>query len=310
MLSDIGQLTLPLIEALCLCMRQDLQRKQAKNELPFALFSDGEDEAHKRRFALLSDMQAALAADDQLSLHFQPRIDLALGQCIGAEALLRWTHPLMGVVPPAEFIPIIEQTGLARPLTEWVLDTALAHICQWEAEGRALTVSINISARNLDEDDFAERVLARVDAAGIRRDALELEVTEGVLIGNGQRALAQLDTLKAAGIRIAVDDFGTGYSSLAYLKHIPAHCVKIDRAFIKDLEATGPDIQLVTSMVAMLHGLGFRIVAEGIETAKTYEILRIIGCDEAQGYFMAKPLAPDAFLHWLNNAYEPLRAAG
>lgn len=266
---------------------------------PLAVYSDGEDRAHRRRFALLSDIQAALTSPSQLHLVFQPRVDLASGQCIGAEALIRWQHPGLGAVPPAEFIPIIEQAGFARPLTDWVLNAALRQMAKWQDEGRALTLSVNISAHNLNEDDFAARVLGKLEQAGVRCSALELEVTESALIQNGQQALKQLMSLKDAGIKIAVDDFGTGYSSLAYLQRLPAHCVKIDRAFVMPLAASGPELQLVTSMTKMLHDLGFRVVAEGVETAESYGLLRDLGCDEAQGYFLAKPLPLVDFENWL-----------
>ena len=267
---------------------------------PFAIYSDDQDEAHRRRFTLLNDLPEALRAEGQLQLVFQPRVDFRLSTCVGAEALLRWTHPQLGPVSPAEFIPIVEQTGLARSFTDWVLDAALAHIARWEAEGRNLTVSINVSALNLDEDDFSQRVLARVGRAGIRPDALELEVTESALMRNGESAFAQLNTLKAAGIRIAVDDFGTGYSSLAYLKRMPAHCVKIDRSFIQGIGLEQRDLQLVASMIGMLHELDFRVVAEGIETLEAYRSLGAAGCDEAQGFYLAKPLAVALFEGWLD----------
>ncbi len=269
------------------------------HDKPVAVYSDGEDQNHKRRFQLLGDMQAALASSDQLRLVFQPRVDLPSGQCVGAEALIRWQHPTLGAIAPAEFIPIIEQAGFARSLTDWVLDTALRQIAVWQSEGCGLTVSVNVSAQNLDEDDFATRVLQKVRDAQIRPQSLELEVTESALIQNGPHALNQLVTLKNAGIKIAVDDFGTGYSSLAYLQRLPAHCIKIDRAFIIPLRSTGPEHQLVASMTKMLHDLGFRVVAEGIETPAAYEILKGLGCDEAQGYFLAKPLPINEFEPWL-----------
>jgi len=266
---------------------------------PVAVFSDHQDEAHKRRFTLLNDMPAALKAENQLNLVFQPRVDLRRGTCTGAEALIRWTHPELGLVSPAEFIPIIEQTGLVRAVTDWVLGTALTQIARWEAEGRNLVVSINVSTLNLDEEDFAERVLRQVEQRSVRPSALELEVTESAIIRNGERAFAQLNTLRAAGISIAVDDFGTGYSSLAYLKRIPAHCVKIDQSFITPLTGEGQDLQLVEAMIAMLHGLDFKVVAEGVETAEAYKLLTELGCDEAQGYFISRPLGAAAFKDWL-----------
>jgi EAL domain-containing protein (putative c-di-GMP-specific phosphodiesterase class I) len=269
------------------------------HDRPVAVYSDGEDQTHKRRFRILADIQAALLSRDQLRLVFQPRVDLQKGTCVGAEALIRWHHPELGMIGPSEFIPIIEQAGFARLLTNWVLDTALAQIAIWERRGLGLTVSVNVSAQNLDEEDFAAQVMQKIEAAGVQPAALELEVTEGTLIQNGQNAIAQLLALRNAGVRIAVDDFGTGYSSLAYLQRLPAHCVKIDRAFISSLQSAGPEYKLVASMTTMLHDLDFRVVAEGIETAATRDVLRSIGCDEAQGYFFTKPLPAEAFEDWL-----------
>lgn len=204
--------------------------------------------------------------------------------------------------PPAEFIPIIEKAGLARAVTDWVLDAALSHIAAWNAEGVRLQISINISASNLDEEDFSERVLRRVQRSGTPPGSMELEVTESALIRNGDRPLAHLNVLRSAGVNIAVDDFGTGYSSLAYLKRIPAHIVKIDRSFVQEMERAEKDLLLVTSMIGMLQGLGFRVVAEGIETAEAYRLLAKAGCDEAQGYYLAKPLEFAAFENWLSEA--------
>ena len=266
---------------------------------PFAIYSDHLDERYTRRFRLISDMPAALKASDQLELVFQPKVDLKSGACVGAEALLRWTHPQLGSISPAEFIPIVEQSGLARALTDWVLDAALVHISRWEAQGRNLTVSVNISAVNLDEDDFAGRVFLRVANAGIRPKALELEITESALIRNGERAFEQLDAIAGAGIGIAVDDFGTGYSSLSYLKRIPANCVKIDRSFIEAIASEPRDLHLVTSMVVMLKGMNFRVVAEGIETARVQHLLELAGCDEGQGYHLARPMPAAQFESWL-----------
>jgi EAL domain-containing protein (putative c-di-GMP-specific phosphodiesterase class I)/GGDEF domain-containing protein len=274
---------------------RDLQR-------PVAIYSDDQDEAHRRRFKLVADMPNAIAAPDQLRLVFQPRLDFKSGACVGAEALLRWVHPELGSVPPAEFIPIIEKAGLARAVTDWVLDAALSHIAAWNAEGRRLQISINISASNLDEEDFSERVVRRVQQSGTPPGSMELEVTESALIRNGDRALAHLNVLRFAGVNIAVDDFGTGYSSLAYLKRIPAHIVKIDRSFVQEMERAEKDLLLVTSMIGMLQGLGFRVVAEGIETAEAYRLLAQAGCDEAQGYYLAKPLEFAAFERWLSEA--------
>ncbi len=284
--------------------------QDARNlDVPFAVYSDGEDQAHRRSFALLNDLKGALASHDQLQLVFQPRVDLKHNQCIGAEALIRWKHPSLGNVPPSEFIGISEQGGMARAVTDWVLDAAIFQIAKWERAGRDLTISVNISARNLDEGDFAQRVLQKIACSGVRVSSLELELTESALIRNGARAIQQLNALKAAGIKIAVDDFGTGYSSLAYLQQIPAHCVKIDRAFVQAMTGSGDGLQLVYSMIKMLHDLHFRVVAEGVENGQTCELLKAGGCDEGQGYYYAKPLPPYELEIWLDRRQYTLSIA-
>lgn len=198
-------------------------------------YSPAHDLKHARSFMLLNDFKAALEAPDQLRLHYQPRIDLASGTCIGVEALLRWTHPELGPIPPFEFIPDVEQTALAKPLTEWVARTALAQLSAWRAGGLELTMSINVSALNLDEPDFADRMLEIVRESGVAPDALEFEFTESAVARNGSRVVRQLEAIRAAGIVIAIDDFGSGYSNLSYLQNLPATVLKVDRSFCRRL---------------------------------------------------------------------------
>ncbi|KQT53296.1 hypothetical protein ASG43_18955 [Aureimonas sp. Leaf454] len=264
-----------------------------------AVYCPTHDQRQARSFMLLNDFAAALHVDDQLALHYQPRIDLATGRWRGVEALLRWTHPQLGPIPPFEFIPAVEQTALAKPLTEWVARTALAQVVSWERDGLSVPVSINVSALNLDEADFAERILAIVATSGAAAELLELEFTESAVAKNACRVVRQLETLRDAGIQIAIDDFGSGYSNLSYLQTLPTSVLKIDRAFITNLEASVRDQRLVRSMIDMAHDLGYRVVAEGIETQEAYDLLREWGCDEGQGYLMARPMAPLQVLSWL-----------
>jgi EAL domain-containing protein (putative c-di-GMP-specific phosphodiesterase class I) len=224
---------------------------------------------------------------------------MATGECTGAEALIRWQHPGLGAVSPAEFIPLVENTPLARALTDWVLRNAIRQSAIWHRENRGLRISINIAAANLEETDFTERLLGYLRAENVPADVIELELTESGLIGNGRAARRQLEALKETGIKIAIDDFGTGYSSLAYLQEIPAHVVKIDRSFIDGLEKRDRSQKLVRSMINMAHDLGYTVVAEGVETWDSYAFLDTLGCDEVQGYLFAKPLSSDAFVDWL-----------
>ncbi len=262
-------------------------------------YSPSRDDAHRRRFTLLADIRDALARPDQLSLVYQPRVDVRSGRCVGVEALLRWRHPTLGDVPPGEFIPLVEQTALARDLTNWVVDAALAQIVAWRAKGIEIPVSINVAAPNLEEEDFATRMIAKLRGAKIPPQSIELELTESALIRNGRRAIHQLEALNAVGVRIAIDDFGTGYSSLSYLQRIPASVVKIDRSFIQTLGREERTRTLVSAMISMIRDLGYRVVAEGVETAELYEFLAGQACDEAQGYWISRPIAPDAFETWL-----------
>jgi EAL domain-containing protein (putative c-di-GMP-specific phosphodiesterase class I)/GGDEF domain-containing protein len=269
------------------------------DESGVGLYSSEIDARHQRRFVLLADFRTALTDPGQLRLDYQPRVDMRTGKCVGAEALIRWEHPLLGNVSPVEFIPLIEQTRLARPLTAWVVTAAVEQAALWQRMGLSLCISINVTALNLEETDFAETVIAALARHGLASSAIELELTESALISNSPAASAQLAALQAASISIAIDDFGTGYSSLSYLQKISAQVVKIDRSFITSLAQRARSQTLVRSMVHMAHDLGYTVVAEGIEEGDVYELLKSIGCDEAQGYLLSKPLRVGDFELWL-----------
>lgn len=271
-----------------------------------ALYSPSNDTAHQRRYGLLRDFGVALDAGDQLRLVYQPRIELATGRCIGAEALLRWRHPGLGDVSPGEFIPIIEQTSLARPTTQWVLDTAMDQLSAWERAGITVALSVNISAANLAEADLIERIQLGLLKRDLRPARLEIELTESAIMDHPEKALSMLRELADAGICLAIDDFGTGHSSLAYLQRLPAQVVKIDRAFVRNLaEAAGPDFVLVETMIGLAHRLGYRVVAEGIETSEAAAVLARIGCEEAQGFLFARPMEAAQFARWLSDRHTP-----
>jgi EAL domain-containing protein (putative c-di-GMP-specific phosphodiesterase class I) len=249
---------------------------------------------------LLRDFGAALDAGNQFRLVYQPRIELVTGRCIGAEALLRWDHPGLGDVSPAEFIPIIERTSLAKPTTQWVLDAAMDQLASWKRDGLALTLSVNISAANLAEADLIERIQLGLLKRGLRPDQLEIELTESAIMEEPEQADLMLRELAAAGIKLAIDDFGTGHSSLAYLQRLPADVVKIDQTFIRNLtQAAGPDLVLVETMVGLAHKLGYRVVAEGVETIEAAAVLKQIGCEEAQGFLFSRPVEAARLVQWL-----------
>lgn len=247
---------------------------------------------------MISDFGDALREEGQLSLVYQPRVDLNTGECVGAEALLRWQHPHLGTISPAEFIPAVEQTSLAHPLTKWVLDAALAQLSTWRAAGSELRVSINVSASNLGDSGFAQQVQLQAMKHRVRPDWVELEITESAIMGDVDKAIDQLTALVEAGLHVAIDDFGTGHSSLAYLQKLPGRILKIDQSFVRDIAQGDREQTLIRSMVSLAHNLGYRVVAEGVETAEVRDLLIEMNCDEAQGYFYGRPMSPEAFASW------------
>lgn len=264
-----------------------------------AHYSVALDDAHKRRHAVLDGFRNEITSTSRLSLVFQPRVELTSGKCTGAEALLRWNHPALGNVTPGEFIPIVEVTELLRPLTQWVIDAALRQAAEWQKSGIDIRISVNVAPSNLEEEDFAARLAEAIQSHNVSPDALEIEFTEGGLIRNRGKILVNLAAIRQLGVVCAIDDFGTGYSSFSYLKDIPAQIIKIDQSFIRTLAQSDPDRALVRGMISMAQELGLRVVAEGVETQMAYDFLRDNGCDEAQGYFISRPVEPRAFASWL-----------
>jgi len=273
-----------------------------------ALYSQANDVSHRRLYGLMRDFGAALESPDQLRLVYQPRIELATGRCLGVEALLRWRHPLLGDISPAEFIPIVEQTPMLRATTQWVLDAALDQLADWKRDGITIALSMNLSAANLGETDLIQRIQLGLLTRALRPEQLEIELTESAIMDHPDQALAMLRELADAGICLAIDDFGTGHSSLAYLQRLPVRVVKIDQAFVRDLtEAHGPDFVLVETMIGLAHKLGYRVVAEGVETEAAAAVLRGIGCEEAQGFLFGRPMDAARFVRW--TAERPAAAA-
>lgn len=281
------------------------------NERAVSTYSPGNDAIYRRRFGILAGFGAALQRPDELRLAYQPRVDLASGHCTGAEALLRWNHPELGELSPGEFIPLIEETSLVRDVTAWVLEHALRQQGVWRRQGLNLTLSINISVANLREEDLAARVQLLLRHNSLPADCIELELTESAIMDRSDVVRAQLAALDAAGVRMAIDDFGTGYSSLSYLHRLPVHVVKIDQSFIRHVQQDSRDHALVRSMIGLSHDLGYRVVAEGVETADALNTLVAIECDEAQGFYFSRPIDPDALATWVQarNANEGDRLA-
>jgi len=263
------------------------------------VFSAEQNAVFLRRFYLVNEFGAALESADQLRLVFQPKVELSTGRCLGAEALLRWNHPVLGEVSPGEFFPLIEQTSLARATTRWVLAQALEQLAAWRNAGLMLEMAVNVSAVNLTEADFVAHVVEQLRRHALPPEALALEITESALMKNRALAMKTLDALAAAGVHLAIDDFGTGYSSLAYLQSVPAKVVKIDQSFVRDLDTDKHKRALVSTMIKLSHDLERRVVAEGVETAAVATLLLADGCDQVQGYLYARPMAPEDFERWV-----------
>ncbi len=261
------------------------------------VYDPGNDDHTPERLSLLGQLRHGIERGELL-LHYQPKIHMSTGEVVGVEALVRWQHPERGLVPPNDFIPLAEHTGLIGPLTIWVLNAALAQVKAWAAVGHRIPVAVNISARNLADDEFANKVKALLDQHGVAAGLLEVEVTESAVMLEPERAARMLNELHAMGIRIAIDDFGAGYTSLAQLKNLPISELKIDKTFILTMHSNSNDALIVRSMIDLGHGLNMRVVAEGIETAHAASTLATLKCDIGQGYHLCRPVLPDALMDW------------
>jgi diguanylate cyclase (GGDEF)-like protein len=273
---------------------------------PFAVYEPGLDERGQEQLALVADLRRAID-DGELVLLFQPQVELATGRLRGVEALLRWRHPERGLLSPEDFIEPAEHTGLIRPLTLWVIRSALAEADTWRAAGLDLPVAVNLSVRAITPQLPGE-LAGIVDG---RPPCLELEITETVGMEDADAALRVLRELTALGIRLSVDDFGTGFSSLAYLKRLPVSAIKIDRSFVIDMDRDGDDRAIVRSTIDLARHLGMEVVAEGVENADALEELRALGCDLAQGFAISPPLPAPELRRWLaDGGWQPPGEAG
>jgi len=270
---------------------------QGKNRYQF--FTAEMNRRAQERLALQSDLRRALERSEFI-VHYQPKIDLATDEVTGVEALVRWQKPDDGLVSPAAFISLAEETGLIMPIGEEVLQLACAQVKSWQEQGMAdLTVAVNLSAVQLRNGGLAETVRRILTATGLRPADLELEITESAIMQESDKAIALLEIMREMGIRITMDDFGTGYSSLSYLKRFPISCLKIDRSFIADVISNSEDAEIIRAIIAMAHRLKLKVVAEGVETTEQLAFLHQEGCDEAQGYYFAMPMPAAEFPRWL-----------
>jgi len=259
-------------------------------------------ERARERIALSAELRAAIDRDE-LVLHYQPQQSLTTSDIVGLEALIRWNHPIRGLVPPGDFIPLAEASGIIVPLGEWVLGEACRQVAQWRADGLVPPpVAVNLSASQFSDDGLVAKVASALSAAGIEAAALELEITETSVMLDVDLATRSLTELRALGVSLAIDDFGTGYSSLAYLRSMPVATLKIDISFVRGIVDNPEDASIVRAVVALGHGLGLTVLGEGVETAEQRSMLADLGCDVIQGYLLARPLPSADVATWLTPA--------
>ena len=248
-----------------------------------------------QKLSLANELRKALDRDE-LRLHYQPKIDVRSGGLSGAEALVRWQHPVRGLVPPFEFIALAEENGLIVPLGDWVMRAACRQSVAWRSAGLAAPrIAVNVSSHQIRESCLPEKFRAILDETGARADDVSIELTEGVVMDNTQANVDALNRLKEMGFKLAIDDFGTGYSSLSYLHRLPLDELKIDRSFVMEIKSVDDRAAIITAIVAMAHSLGLSVVAEGVETEVQLALLKARGCDEFQGYLKSKPVPADEF---------------
>lgn len=276
------------------------QAQARSNARKYAVYEVGSEESHLRKINVTNRLQFAIASGG-FELMFQPQLDLASNKVTSVEALIRWQDEELGKMYPDEFIPLAEQSGDITKITDWVLAEATKQLKLWSAEGFELGVSINLSARDVLKDEFIDRLLASVASGAVDRSRIMLEITESAMIVDQEHTINNLQRLFDAGIDLAMDDFGTGYSSLAQLKSMPIHELKIDKSFVLNLANDEADQRIVRSTIDMAHQLGLTVIAEGVEDLASLNVLRDMGCNSIQGYYLARPMPLAQMKQWLND---------
>jgi len=276
-----------------------------RNATGYAVHSGDSDEAeegqHVQKLSLSGDLRHAIE-QQQLSLNYQPKIAFESSTISGAEALLRWNHPVHGFVSPEIFIPLAEQTGIIEQLTNWVLDAALKQHAEWSKKGMFVPIAVNLSPVTLHEQDFANQVQRLLQKWNVPSEGLTLEITESAIMSDVARATDTVNQLHEMGLKISIDDFGTGYTSLSYIRRLPVSEIKVDKSFVLNMREVNDDAVIVRSIVELGHNLGLAVVAEGIEDQETWDLLSDLRCNQAQGYFISKPVLADEFFGWVKES--------
>jgi EAL domain-containing protein (putative c-di-GMP-specific phosphodiesterase class I) len=286
-------------EAAELLPRVDLALYRAKEAgTAIGFYRAGDDSSHRHRLAILGELKQAIASNE-LELHYQPKVDTETGSVKGCEALVRWRHPQRGFIPPGDFIPHAERTGAISAITAWVLAAAMRDMRAWRENGLDIDVSINVTPTDLADPHFADQVINLLSQTGAAAGRLLFEVTESCAMKDLPATLRMMEQLRVLGIRFSIDDFGTGYSSLSHLQRLPVDEIKIDRSFIQEIDNHQHDDAIVRSTIGLGHALNLKVVAEGVESASSWEMLRRLGCDLIQGYFVSKPLPAREFTAWI-----------
>lgn len=290
-----------------LMQRADVAMYVAKQSgTGYATYSVEADQNSLRKLALKGELRQAID-EGGLFVLYQPKIDLQAARVAAVEALVRWRHPQLGVIPPDQFITLAEHAGLIKPLTVSVLNAALRQCRSWHDAGLEMNVAVNLSVRNLQDPQLPDQIAGILEKYGVLPGRLELEITESIIMADPSRAMDVLTRLDKMGVGLSIDDFGTGYSSLGYLKKLPVEAIKIDKSFIKEMVIDRDDAMIVRSTIDLGHNLGLKVVAEGVENQETWTRLLDLGCDMAQGYYISRPIPADELTQWLSNSPMGLR---
>jgi predicted signal transduction protein with EAL and GGDEF domain len=279
--------------------RADIAMYVAKEaQAGYAVYSETSDRHRSGYLAVAHELRRAIDGGELL-LHYQPKAHLRSGLVTRVEALVRWRHPERGMVPPMQFIPLAERTGLVKPMTTKILDIAMEQCLAWQEKGTPISIAVNLSTRTLQESFLPELIESLLARWKVEPQFLKLEITESSMMSEPDRVIGMLEKVQAMGVHLSLDDFGTGFSSLAYLRRLPVDEIKIDQSFVKEMTRNASDAEIVRATIDLSHNLGRQVVAEGIEDADTWAMLRDLGCDLGQGYYLSKPLPADELSAWL-----------